>query len=81
MSSDVQVDEILSTMRNDITSVETNLEKSKAKVAMDTDNAPFFADFCGWEDDGKNMEKPLEKDSKKMVRSHEWMMFWIIFIH
>mmetsp|Transcript_18600 Transcript_18600/g.30504 ORF Transcript_18600/g.30504 Transcript_18600/m.30504 type:complete len:225 (-) Transcript_18600:40-714(-) len=34
-----KVDEILSTMRNDITSVETNLEKSKAKVAMDTDNA------------------------------------------
>lgn len=34
-----KVDEILSTMRHDITSVETNLEESKAKLAMDTDHA------------------------------------------
>ena len=39
----MEVDEILSTMRHDITSVETNLEESKAKLAMDTDHAPGHA--------------------------------------
>ena len=34
-----QVDEILATIRHDITSVETNLEESKAKLASDTDHA------------------------------------------
>lgn len=37
----IEVDEILSTMRHDITSVETNLEESKAKLAMDTDHVPW----------------------------------------
>ena len=36
----MQVDEILATVRHDITSVETNLEESKSKLAMDTDHAP-----------------------------------------
>ena len=65
MFSDVQVDEILSTMRHDITSVETNLEESKAKVAMDTDHAPFCADFWGWEDDGKKHGKTVGKKTLK----------------
>ena len=34
-----KVDEILSTMRHDVTSVETNLEESKSKLATDTDHA------------------------------------------
>ena len=34
-----KVDEILSTMRHDMTALETNLEESKAKLALDTDHA------------------------------------------
>ena len=34
-----QVDEILATVRHDITAVETNLEESKAKITSDTDQA------------------------------------------
>ncbi|CAK9019453.1 Pyrimidine-specific ribonucleoside hydrolase RihB [Durusdinium trenchii] len=34
-----KVDEILATVRHDITAVETNLEKSKAKITSDTDQA------------------------------------------
>ena len=34
-----KVDEILSTMRHDVTALETNLEESKAKLALDTDHA------------------------------------------
>lgn len=34
-----KVDEILATVRHDITAVETNLEESKSKLAMDTDHA------------------------------------------
>merc|ERR1712014_238398 len=33
------VDEILATIRHDITAVETNLEESKAKITSDTDQA------------------------------------------
>lgn len=53
----MEVDEILSTMRHDITSVETNLEESKAKLAMDTDHAPGHCSHCrfGWENDGEMM--------------------------
>jgi len=40
VNSKNEVDEILSTMRHDITSVETNLEESKAKLATDTDHVP-----------------------------------------
>jgi len=34
-----KVDEILATIRHDITAVETNLEESKAKITSDTDQA------------------------------------------
>merc|ERR1712054_645762 len=34
-----KVDEILATIRHDITAVETNLEESKAKIVSDTDQA------------------------------------------
>ena len=33
------MDEILATVRHDITAVETNLEESKAKITSDTDQA------------------------------------------
>ena len=35
----LEVDEILATVRHDITAVETNLEESKAKITSDTDQA------------------------------------------
>ena len=52
VNSKNEVDEILSTMRHDITSVETNLEESKAKLATDTDHVPWRVRHGGLKSSG-----------------------------
>ena len=52
VNSKNEVDEILSTMRHDITSVETNLEESKAKLVTDTDHVPWRVGHGGLKSSG-----------------------------
>ena len=41
-----EVDEVLTTIRHDITVLETNLEESNAKIASDTDQAAYADQLC-----------------------------------